>query len=640
MLRTGLPAYNPAMRWPLALADPTTGSVPTRLRKLWRGLTAWGLAAALAGSALGASAPIHIGVLAVLDDEDTLQVWQPLADGLEQALPGRTVRLHALDAAALEAALQQGTLDFVVTNPGHYVLLEARHGATRLATQAVAGNDDSAHAVGSAVVVRARADAPTTLAQLRGARVAAVDEHAFGGYQLAAYAWLQAGVDAEAGALQRTFTGYPMHRVADAVMAGQADAGVLRTCMLELLERTGRVPTGALTVVGIHADAPADCRSSTPLYPGWAFAAPASTPPELGRAVLLALLNLPANQQGSRWSVPANYQRVHEVLRTLQVEPYGFLREARPLAVLGRYWYVGAGVLALVLLGMLYMLHVELLVKRRTAELTRSLHERDRLAQQITQGREAMDHLSRLSILGELSATLGHELSHPLATIANYSASVQRRAKRGDLAPAALEQALQGIAQETERATRVIDGIRALARKRVPQRTPVQPLAVAHEAVALFTGLLRHAPPISVESTPGSASACVLADAQQIQQVLLNLLKNALDAHQAAGLAHAPITLTIDRRGDSVALAVRDQGPPLADTERARLFEPFYTTRPDGLGLGLAICRGIAEAHGGALQAHPADAADGNGMVFELLLPVADPPLVPQTPKPPNPTAP
>ena len=123
------------MRWPLALADPTTGSVPTRLRKLWRGLTAWGLAAALAGSALGASAPIHIGVLAVLDDEDTLQVWQPLADGLEQALPGRTVRLHALDAAALEAALQQGTLDFVVTNPGHYVLLEARHGATRLAMQ-------------------------------------------------------------------------------------------------------------------------------------------------------------------------------------------------------------------------------------------------------------------------------------------------------------------------------------------------------------------------------------------------------------------------------------------------------------------------------------------------------------------------
>jgi len=70
---------------------------------------------------------------------------------------------------------------------------------------------------------------------------------------------------------------------------------------------------------------------------------------------------------------------------------------------------------------------------------------------------------------------------------------------------------------------------------------------------------------------------------------------------------------------------VQDQGDPLSEAERARLFEPFYTTRPDGLGLGLAICRGIAETHGGALQARPADAAGGPGMVFELLLSLAPP---------------
>lgn len=572
-----------------------------------------------------APARIDIGVLAVLDSEDTRRLWQPLADGLARALPGHSVQLQVLDPDALDAALAQQALHFVVTNPGHYVRLEARHGATRIATQTTAESDDPAHTVGSAVVVRAGTPVPASLDALRGQRVAAVAEDAFGGYQLVAHEWLQRGLDAEAGAVQRVFTGFPMQRVADAVLAGQADAGILRTCVLEQLERAGRVAPGALQVVGARPDAPAPCQSSTPLYPGWAFAALASTPPELGRTVLLALLTLPADAQGSRWSVPADYQRVHEVLRALQVEPYAFLRETRLQALLGRYWYLLAGALALLLLGAAYMLHVELLVKRRTAELSRSLRERERLAQQIAQGQEAMDHLSRLSILGELSATLGHELSHPLATIANYTASVQRRAARGMLAPDALALALRDIAQETERATRVIEGIRALARKRVPVRALSDPVALAHEAVALFGGLLGQAPPIRVECAQNSVGLRVPGDPQQIQQVLLNLLKNALDAHRAAGRADAPISIHIERQGDRLALAVQDQGAPLSEAERARLFEPFYTTRPDGLGLGLAICRGIAETHGGALQARPAGAAGSPGMVFELWLPLAPP---------------
>ena len=611
---------------------------PTRFRcasAAWRWLaSACLLAAPLAGALPSvAPVPITIGVLAVLDGADTQRLWQPLADGLARALPGHSVRLQVLDPDALDAALARRALDFVVTNPGHYVRLEARHGATRIATQTTAESDDPAHTVGSAVVVRAGAPLPATLQALRGQRVAAVAEEAFGGYQLVAHEWLRGGLDAEAGAVQRVFTGFPMQRVADAVLAGRADAGILRTCVLEQLERTGRMAPGALVVVGARPDAPAPCQSSTPLYPGWAFAALASTPPELGRTVLLALLAQPADAQGGRWSVPADYQRVHEVLRALQVEPYAFLRETRLQALLGRYWYLLAGTLAVLLLGAAYMLHVELLVKRRTFELSRSLRERERLAQQIAQGQEAMDHLSRLSILGELSATLAHELSHPLATIANYAATVRRRATRGDLTPDALALALQDIGQETERATRVIESIRALARKRVPVRALSDPVALANEAVALFCGLLGQAPPIRVACAPDSLGLRVPGDPQQIQQVLLNLLKNALDAHRAAGRADAPITIHIERQGDRLAMAVQDQGDPLSEAERARLFEPFYTTRPDGLGLGLAICQSIAETHGGALQARPADAAGGPGMVFELLLPLA----APATPVPPAP---
>lgn len=584
------------------------------------------LAAPLAGATdapPAAPTRIDIGVLTVLDGEDTQRLWQPLADGLARALPGHSVHLQVLDPDALDAAVVQRALHFVVTNPGHYVRLEARHGTTRIATRTPPETDDPANTVGSAVVVRAGTPVPATLQAMCDMRVAAVAEDAFGGYQLVAREWLRNGLDAEAGAVQRVFTGFPMERVADTVLAGQADAGILRTCVLEQLERTGRVAPGALVVVGARPNALAHCQSSTPLYPGWAFAALANTSPDLGRSVLLALLTQPADALGGRWSVPADYHRVHDVLRALQVEPYAFLRDTRPQALLGRYWYWLAVMVALLLLGAAYMLHVELLVKRRTAELSRSLHERERLAQQIAQGQEAMDHLSRLSILGELSARLAHELSHPLATIANYAASVQRRARRGNLTPDALALALQDISQETERATRVIESIRALARKRVPVRVLNNPVALAHEAVALFCGLLGQAPPIRVECTPENASLRVPGDPQQIQQVLLNLLKNALDAHRAAGRPDAPIIISIEPQRDRLAVAVKDQGDPLGEAERARLFEPFYTTRPDGMGLGLAICRGIAETHGGALQARPAGTVGEPGMVYELLLPLA-----------------
>ena len=188
-------AYNGAMHRLLRL--PGTRAVPC-----WRAVRSLVATVLLALPMLADTTPAlapaataphpRIGVLSVLDDEDTQRQWQPLADRLAQALPGWQVQLQALNAAALEAAVAQRQLDFVVTNPGHYVVLEARHGATRIATQTAESGSDPAHAVGAAVVVRAGAPLPGSLADLRG--------------QLVAAEWLRQGLDAEAGAVQRVFT--------------------------------------------------------------------------------------------------------------------------------------------------------------------------------------------------------------------------------------------------------------------------------------------------------------------------------------------------------------------------------------------------------------------------------------------------
>ena len=130
--------------------------------------------------------------------------------------------------------------------------------------------------------------------------------------------------------------------------------------------------------------------------------------------------------------------------------------------------------------------------------------------------------------------------------------------------------------------------------------------------------MLAEAPQIHVNDEL-SADARVRVDSPQIQQVILNLLKNSLDAMQAMPTEQQRIDITLTQQDADIIVQIRDYGPGLAPHEFDRLFEPFYTNKPDGLGLGLSISYSIVEAHGGTLAAYAPDA--GTGMVFSLSLP-------------------
>jgi two-component system sensor histidine kinase TtrS len=229
--------------------------------------------------------------------------------------------------------------------------------------------------------------------------------------------------------------------------------------------------------------------------------------------------------------------------------------------------------------------------------------------------------MARLSVLGELSGTLAHELNQPLAAIGNYAQSLRRRLDNGRLTDAAVREASDEITGQAARAAGILGRIRGFARKRAAVRESIAPGEIAAEAVALFRGMLAIAPSVAfANALPRSTR--VVVDPLQIQQVLLNLLKNGYDA--ARGLAperrHLALSIVAGDPGN-IRFVVRDFGTGLDAATRDRLFEPFFTTKPDGLGLGLSICRTIAEAHGGRLTAAPA--ADGPGTVFILSLPVS-----------------
>lgn len=592
-------------------------STPFHRCRPWLALLLLGLWASVAC----AVTDIRLGVLAWLGSEEAEVQWKPLVQGLEQRLPGYRIVLRHYDLDELSDALEKGEVEFVLTNPGHYVTLEAEHGVSRIATQVSATSQDPAHVVGAAVVVLDRRHDLQRLEDLRGASLAAVAEDAFGGYQLIWAELRRLGLDPEKGLVRPQFTDFPMSRVVEAVLQGQADAGVLRACLLERLELSGQLPPGRLRVLSPRGDT-GHCRVTSPLYPGWAFAATRGTDPALSRAVLLALLSLPPDEGGHAWSVPADYYPVHELFRELEIGPYAFLRETGWDYLWRRYWPLGAGFLLLLLAWGAYTVRVEQLVQRRTRELTSALAERHQLEARVAAGQQQMDHLSRLSILGELAGTLAHELNQPLATMGNYARSLLRRQQAGKLAPEALQQAAEEIASESERAAGILAGIRAFARKRNRVRERCDLEALVQESGALLMGMQARAPAIVLHDGLPRESREVLADPLQIQQVLLNLFKNAWDAQQAAG-RDEPIEVTLSPDDGRCRVSVCDHGAGLTPELRQRLFEPFFTTKPEGLGLGLSICKTIIEAHGGELEATAPE--EGEGLVLRFSLPLAQP---------------
>ncbi|WP_459948835.1 sensor histidine kinase [Denitratisoma sp. agr-D3] len=572
----------------------------------------------LLGLAAHAAAPVRIGVLAWQDMEESEIRWSSLARQLERRLPGKRVELRHYDLAGMTQALRADELDFVVTNPGHYVTLEAESGVTRLATQVSNRLTDPDHIVGSAVVVLDTRQDIQTLADLNGKTLAAVAPAAFGGYQLAWAELRRFGLDPEQGNPTPLFTDFPMTRVVDAVLKGSADAGVLRACLLERLERNGTLRPGQLRVISPRPGTFA-CRVTTPLYPGWAFAAAEGTPPPLSREVMLALLSVPPDETGQTWTVPADYHPVHELLKSLKVGPYAFLRETGWDALFQRYWPGLAVLLIALLFWGGYTFRVEHLVQRRTRELSQLLDERHQLEARIQAGQQQMDHLSRLSILGELSGTLAHELNQPLAAMGNYARSLLRRQDSGNLSPQALRQAAEEIAAESDRAAGILASIRAFARKRSRVREVHDIAALVREAATLLGGVLPQAPVIQLRHALSATERRVLVDPLQVQQVLLNLFKNAWDAQQGVDVT-APIEVALAREGDRCLVTVRDHGPGLTPELQAHIFEAFFTTKPDGLGLGLSICKTIVEAHGGELQAEDAKP----GLLFRFSLPLAE----------------
>jgi C4-dicarboxylate-specific signal transduction histidine kinase len=228
-------------------------------------------------------------------------------------------------------------------------------------------------------------------------------------------------------------------------------------------------------------------------------------------------------------------------------------------------------------------------------------------------------HVVRVTTLGELTASIAHEVNQPLGAVVNAAAACRRWLDRGTPDLDEARRAVDWITNEANRASEVIRRVRALANKTEIEKVPLDVNDVVREVIALVQReLTNHRVSLRMELAP--VLPLILGDRVQLQQVIINLVMNGIEAMQS--VTDRPRELAIRSREDEpqqVLLSVTDCGVGISAEDADRLFTAFFTTKSSGMGMGLSICRSIMEAHGGRLWA---EANVPHGATLQLTLPV------------------
>jgi PAS domain S-box-containing protein len=244
--------------------------------------------------------------------------------------------------------------------------------------------------------------------------------------------------------------------------------------------------------------------------------------------------------------------------------------------------------------------------------------EHERAQNELQHTRSELAHVARVTTMGELAASIAHEVNQPLGAIVGNADICRSWLQEKDVDLKQVAEALEDISNDGHRASQIISRIRSLVKKHVPEKAPLNLSDVAREVIGLV-GHEAQRKQVTIHSQLGESLPAVEADRVQLQQVLLNLCMNGIEAMHETDANQRQLTVKTVVSNGSVLAAVSDRGMGIELAKAEHLFKPFHTTKANGMGMGLAISRSIIESFGGKLWA---ESNAGGGAIFSFSLPV------------------
>lgn len=541
--------------------------------------------------------PVDVGVLAIRGHLYAQQRWQPTIDWLNQQIPEVHFVLHPLDLDGMTNAVKNQSVDFVLTNPGQAVRLGRQYALSWIATLTSQAPDNSNYGIGSALVVRD--DSPyLTLKDVAGQPISAVSEKAFGGYLTLRYQVVNQGIDPNDFFSDVRYLGFPIDANLYQLRDRNVEAAVVPACLVEQMEQEGLVDEGQFRVLNVQDLPNTSCAVSTPLYPNWSFAKTERGSALLAKKISRVLLAMPTDNnaikaaKASGWTSPVSLLSIDKLYQALDLHPLQqpWWKEALRWLRLHQEWAWALFLFVVVLNGYHFWLEYRFSKSQRALEQT-LLHLKEKS--------ELLEHSQRVAIVGELGSSLAHEINQPLTAIRNYSeGGLLRLAKKRpyeDIIPV-----LEKIQAQVERADAIVRRLRTLIKKRSVAMTACDIELLLSDTVELLNFRLQKQGVGVVRSTEGQLRIFE-ADAVGLQQVLVNVINNAIEAcmtyrETSTSRYGAKIALHTDYQADRVVIRVIDNGTGLVQDNPT---EAFVSSKQQGLGLGLAICRDVMDLHGG-----------------------------------------
>lgn len=572
-------------------------------------------------------ATYKIGVLAYKGKEAAIKEWAAHGALLSEKLAPLKFEIIPLGFGQneLTQAVIKQQIDFVITNPGYYIELELGGHVSRMATRRIAGPKGILDKFGGAAITRPDRTDLNNYVDLAGKEILIPSQSSLGGWQVHLREAMAQGIDLRLDSQIKELKDH--HKVVEAIISGKADAGFVRSDLIEGMVNQGLLEFSQIKIINLKKETDYPYLLSTALYPEWPFARVSHTPTDIAVKVMHVLLALKPDNYAAKaakiygWTIPGHYNSVASLFRETGLGPYA-KKKLTLKEVLNQYWqeimFLTLIIVFILLFNTLKARHINKALYQEIEERKRVEKEQKTALEKIQTQDELIMTQSRHAAMGEMISMIAHQWRQPISVIAMEANNMLADIEFDEIEAESFAKDAKMIIKQTQHLSKTIDDFRNFFRPG-KQKEYAKPRKIVDECLVIMGKSLENQNIELIKFYKSDRSLLIYS--RELLQVIINILKNAKEALLENRKTDRKIIIRIFETKIYLQIDIIDNAGGITDKIQQSIFEPYFSTKDkkSGTGLGLYMSKIIIEEHmNGKLRIKNTS----DGAQFSIILPI------------------